>query len=415
MKVSALNFRLAVVLVCLWSAPGLMAEDSSLSDPNLETAEAKVTSETLLSQNDLLRRQLSLDRETQKTLTDSLVVSNAEAELFRRKYSELQTRMDALGVESVSKDRAKLEQRLLKAVSDLQLMNKEKEAYREQLLKLTETMLRYVKSTPSGDPEARAEVEAQLRSTNKLLAAKDASAPNDEARSDLMNGKVLSVKEEWSLVVGNLGAQQGVKIGMPLRVVRGGKTVATLRVVDVREKISGAVIQELDSEKIRIKVGDGLQGEGGQDVSLKWMQGSSTYRYAKISAFKAREVTRAIQGLPVSAALDIVAFSPKKAAGMISKTLKSAIANAENNANLRVDGLVVKEATVGEGPTMKRMMTRARGSGSTIRKRSAHIRIILTYEIEIKAREKKSWQKKSAPEQHKEHRTKRPKETKDAK
>ena len=125
------------------------------------------------------------------------------------------------------------------------------------------------------------------------------------------------------------------------------------------------------------------------------MQVSSTYRYAKISAFKAREVTRAIQGLPVSAALDIVAFSPKKAAAMISKTLKSAIANAENNANLRVDGLVVKEATVGEGPTMKRMMTRARGSGSTIRKRSSHIRIILTDEIEIKRREKKKSGKKS--------------------
>jgi len=120
------------------------------------------------------------------------------------------------------------------------------------------------------------------------------------------------------------------------------------------------------------------------------MQVSSTYRYAKISAFKAREVTRAIQGLPVSAALDLVAYSPKKAAGLISKTLKSAIANAENNANLRVDGLVVKEATVGEGPTMKRMMTRARGSGSTIRKRSAHIRIILTDEIEIKTRQKKA-------------------------
>src|ERR1051325_10623350 len=126
------------------------------------------------------------------------------------------------------------------------------------------------------------------------------------------------------------------------------------------------------------------------------MQVSSTYRYAKISAFKAREVTRAIQGLPVSAALDLVAYSPKKAAGLISKTLKSAIAHAENNANLRVDGLVVKEATVGEGPTMKRMMTRARGSGSTIRKRSAHIRIVLTDEIEIKTRDKKKGGKKGA-------------------
>ncbi len=131
----------------------------------------------------------------------------------------------------------------------------------------------------------------------------------------------------------------------------------------------------------------------------KKMQVSSTYRYAKISAFKAREVTRAIQGLPVSAALDLVAFSPKKAAALVSKTLKSAVANAENNANLKVDGLVVKEAVVGEGPTMRRMMTRARGSGSTIRKRSSHIRIVLTDEIEIKRREKakrKGATKKSA-------------------
>ncbi|MFL6585018.1 MAG: 50S ribosomal protein L22 [Chthoniobacterales bacterium] len=119
------------------------------------------------------------------------------------------------------------------------------------------------------------------------------------------------------------------------------------------------------------------------------MEVRSTYRYAKISPFKAREVTREIQGLPVSAALDIVAFSPKKAAALINKTLKSAVANAENNANLKVDGLVVKEATVGEGPTMKRMMTRARGSGSQILKRSSHIRIVLTDEIEIKTRDKK--------------------------
>ena len=142
------------------------------------------------------------------------------------------------------------------------------------------------------------------------------------------------------------------------------------------------------------------------------MEVRSTLRYAKISAFKVREVTRAIQGLPVSAALDLVAFSPKKAAGLISKTLKSAVANAENNANLRVDGLVVKEATVGEGPTMKRMMPRARGSGSRILKRSAHIRIILTDEIEIKKRDKKKSGKKSGAKRT--SRTKSAKESKSA-
>jgi hypothetical protein len=269
MKVSALTPRLAVVLVCLWSASGPAAGNSSLSDSNLETAEAKVTAETLLLQNETLRKQLSLDRETQKTLTDSLVVSNAEAELFRRKYSELQLRMDALGVESVSKDRAKLEQRLLQAVSDLQLLQKEKDAYREQLLKMTETVFRYVKSAQQADPDARMEVETQLRTTNRLMAALGANAPDQSEGLGLMDGKVISVREEWSLVVGNLGAQHGVKLGMPLRVVRAGKTIATLRVVDVREKISGAVVQELDSEKVKISVGDRLQVDARQNTSLK--------------------------------------------------------------------------------------------------------------------------------------------------
>src|SRR5881398_4223662 len=117
------------------------------------------------------------------------------------------------------------------------------------------------------------------------------------------------------------------------------------------------------------------------------MEVRAIYRYAKISPFKAREITREIQGLPVSAALDVVAYSPKKAAALINKTLKSAVANAENNANLKVDGLVVKEAIVGEGPTMKRMMPRARGSGSRILKRTSHIRIVLSDEIQIETRE----------------------------
>ena len=132
------------------------------------------------------------------------------------------------------------------------------------------------------------------------------------------------------------------------------------------------------------------------------MQIKSIYRGARISAFKAREVTREIQGLPVAAALDLLAFTPKKAAAMVAKTLKSAVANAENNANLRVEKLVVQEAVVGEGPTFKRFRPKARGSAGPIRKRTSHIRIILSDEIEIKTRAPKksatkSKAKKSSP------------------
>jgi large subunit ribosomal protein L22 len=114
------------------------------------------------------------------------------------------------------------------------------------------------------------------------------------------------------------------------------------------------------------------------------MQIRAIYRGARISAFKCREVTREIQGLPVAAALDLLTFTPKKAARLIEKTLKSAIANAENNNSLRAEKLVVQEAVVGEGPTFKRFQPKARGSAGPIRKRTSHIRIILTDEVEIR-------------------------------
>ncbi len=135
------------------------------------------------------------------------------------------------------------------------------------------------------------------------------------------------------------------------------------------------------------------------------MEVRSIYKYARISPFKVREVTREIQGLPVSAALDLLAFTPKKAAFLIGKTLKSAVANAENNANLKPDGLIVKEAIVGEGPTLKRMVARARGSGSRILKRTSHIRIVLSDEIEVETRETRKKKREQEKKESRKHAT----------
>lgn len=110
------------------------------------------------------------------------------------------------------------------------------------------------------------------------------------------------------------------------------------------------------------------------------MEVKSITRFARLSPFKAREVTQEIQGLMASDALDVLRLSTKKAARFVIKTLKSAVANAEHNNNLKPSDLRVREAVVGEGPTIKRWMPRARGSASPIRKRTSHIRIVLTDE-----------------------------------
>ena len=255
--------------------------NSSLTESKIETAETKVTAEALLAQDEDLRKQLSIQQESLKTLTASLAESNAEAELFRRKFADLESRMEALGLASASKDRAKLEQRLLAAVSDLRLAKKERDQLRDQLLGLNEALLRYLQTSQGGDAQARADVETQLRKTNELTTASSSfgglvgrstrlrqgyGGQASDQQPSLMDASVLSVKDEWSFVVANIGEQHGVKIGMPLRVMRGDQKIATLRVVDVRQRICGAVIE--DSGKEKTKVGDRLQVDASK-VSLK--------------------------------------------------------------------------------------------------------------------------------------------------
>jgi len=260
------RFFLAVCGCVVATSVALAQGNSSLTESKIENAETKVTAEALLAQNKDLRKQTSIQQESLKTLTASLAESNAEAEVFRRKCSDLELRMEALGLASASKDRAKLEQRLLAAVSDLRLAQRERDDLRDQLLGLNEALLRYLQTSQSGDAQARMDVETQLRKTNELVGG-STSIAQTEPQSSLMDARVLSVKDQWSFVVANIGEQHGVKIGMPFRVMHGDQKIATLRVVDVRQRICGAVIE--DSGKEKIKVGDRLQADARSSVTLK--------------------------------------------------------------------------------------------------------------------------------------------------
>lgn len=101
-------------------------------------------------------------------------------------------------------------------------------------------------------------------------------------------------------------------------------------------------------------------------------------KFVRMSPSKARDIARAIQGRSVAEALRVTEFNERKAAFQIGKTLKSAIANAENNAGLSADDLFVRLAVVEPGPHMKRYWPRARGSASPILKKTSHVRIVLT-------------------------------------
>lgn len=97
-----------------------------------------------------------------------------------------------------------------------------------------------------------------------------------------------------------------------------------------------------------------------------------------MSAQKMREVTRQIQGLSAQHASAVLAVVPRKSARLVAKTLKSAIANAENNLGLKIENLRVKEALAGTASTIRRFVPKARGSAGPILKRSCHIKIVLS-------------------------------------
>jgi len=101
-------------------------------------------------------------------------------------------------------------------------------------------------------------------------------------------------------------------------------------------------------------------------------------KYVRISSRKVRIVINLIRGKKVDEALAILQFTPKSASPVVTKVLNSAIANAENNPPyLNRDNLYIAEVYANQGPTLKRFMPRAKGSASSILKRSSHITVIL--------------------------------------
>ena len=108
------------------------------------------------------------------------------------------------------------------------------------------------------------------------------------------------------------------------------------------------------------------------------MQVKAYSKYARISPKKAREVARLLPGRKAGEAVSLLKYIPRKAARLLSKTLQSAMANAENNNNLNADDLQIEEAIVEDGPALKRFRPCARGSAHPYKKRMSHLRITLS-------------------------------------
>lgn len=246
--------QLLIVLLAPCASVG-QSDDRSLPTTDSETSEvsALVALEKLVAENRRLRSEMDEARKAAAAAT-------AEAEIFKRQVQELALRMEALGASTA--DPSKLEQRLLQAVHDLQISDRNRKAASAELLRIAELAHAYLQDP---GPETKLVLQAELKKVDEVLvqiAVGDFGALEKNAAepaADLLNGKVSAVKPELGCVVINLGTKHGVKVGMPFQVRRGSKLIATIRVVDARMGFAGTVIQNLVSDKDPIRLGDGIR------------------------------------------------------------------------------------------------------------------------------------------------------------
>ena len=107
------------------------------------------------------------------------------------------------------------------------------------------------------------------------------------------------------------------------------------------------------------------------------MEARAVAKYVRISPQKVRLIMDRVRGRDVGEALNMLSFAPQKGAFLLKKAIDSAVANAEQNANIDVDSLYIKRIFADEGPTLKRFRPRAMGRATRIRKRTSHLTVIL--------------------------------------
>jgi large subunit ribosomal protein L22 len=110
------------------------------------------------------------------------------------------------------------------------------------------------------------------------------------------------------------------------------------------------------------------------------MEYKASHRFADMSARKVRPFATLIRGRPADEALELLRFLPNKSARLLEQVLKSALGNAEDRGARNIDDLVVRESRVDDGPIMKRIMSRARGTAYPIKRRYSHVRVTLSDE-----------------------------------
>lgn len=241
------------------------AESASLratvGDLQIQLEELRIALRKMVGDNAELKLQIEEKERTVQLLTQNLAVWKTEAELFQKKWEEAQLAARASGVKLLSEGEQRLQKQLAESVRELYEAQQQRDRLRREMAVLLETTDQLLRSGDGIDPKRRKQAEEQHdRAWVALQAVRvetDARATNQvvDTTATVQDCRVIEINRELQLVVLNVGRVHGVRVGMPFTVLHDDVVVAHVKTVDVREKISGALIERAE-KSAPIRAGD---------------------------------------------------------------------------------------------------------------------------------------------------------------
>lgn len=229
----------------------LDAQQESVEVRELRAALA-VSQRQVAEEKEKAARIESQRKELVKSLAEAVRISEEQTVAA----NEVRLKLEAFGVDLFTAGEDSLEQRLLKAVRDLDISRQELEQQNKNLQALSEAFLKYLQATPGSPLDSRSEAQEAIEMASGALVL---PGDGERAGGGLANAKVVSIDSAIGLVVLNVGRSEGVRIGTPIAILRGDRPIYTAMIVDVRETICGAVLQDKLGEGDLVAVGDRIR------------------------------------------------------------------------------------------------------------------------------------------------------------
>ena len=197
-------------------------------------------------------QDLVLDlREENQALQRALIEANKAEKASSNQLSQVRQRLEALGKNLLDGG----DDRLIQAATDLELANERTSQLEAAAVRLSTSVTDYLRLAVVSDPDARVRVETAMRELDSISGLRQKPRP-DIRTGELQRAQIVSLDQESGMLVLNLGESQGATIGMTFRLMRGQQSYGKAILVDVRQGVSGAFVEQIDSKENTPRLGD---------------------------------------------------------------------------------------------------------------------------------------------------------------